>query len=1183
MSNICCNFARFLVQRYIMMRKKIHIVLLFIALAFVCSNMRTYAQDGTSCANPIVLSDGYTAYISGARTVWYIANTFDLPMAIDFYPNNPNSAAPELELDFSCTPGVYEDSVLCSLFCKSNSAYISMPHKETPPKGYDEQGNVRYHVEFGEFYRDMLLRQGIDYNVEVYIKVTYHGAGSLTMAPDPFNNCMDGHKFMHLGDTVNVKALDKDRHVIVPYVQWQYDSIRYVWTGTTPCTIAIGNKCGFDPTDNSDATIMDGGEIQPGGQFKVSSALLMQYVTDQVNYPNDAGMYFAKFYSTAPGVMKIEGIPAPPPAGGAIVLKYGTQTPISRNDTNTLYAMPDSWIKAMQFYTPTDHIFKMYIGATPGFYTKDAVATYQFDRMTDGHILSLMASDMTSIWSYKASGDNYMYVRFECTDNTTILPTLWTPSDCMTKAKRIEAGKQFDVPAKSNAIFSLFYADWKSGDMTIAWTSTQATCSFYIADTCDIPNSNVSPVFYTDKAPKKGSITIPMATVDSWEPNVDPDGYIYIRFYSQGKGKITVTTNAPEEEDPLCSPVDSVLTVSAWDSYTWRGTAYTQSGAYTMDGNVDPETGCVDTVFTLLLTIHTTSYDTYEQMGCDSVIYNGEKYTQTGVYTDTLFDAGGNRTVMTLNFTINHTTSSEMTLVECDSLYWNGEWYKESGDYTYTTTNAAGCDSTAYLHLTVGHSYEITLPAIKECDSYEWGDTTIYDSGTYTRHFKSLHGCDSIVTLTVTIGQSYLDTKDIITAYDSYTWIDGNTYTSSINGPVWELSTVDDCDSIITLDLTIRHLVTDTFVRELCPSELPYEWFGKYYTESGIYSSDTIQGKAVDGVYVDSVHTVNLTILPLTTGDTTATACESFKWHGKTYTESGDYTFLTTNKAGCDSTVTLYLTIYHATTGDTTATACDSFEWYGQTYEQSGEYNHTFDGGNIHGCDSVVTLHLTINHANSSEETRTEYESYEWNGVTYTESGNYTYETKNAAGCDSTATLHLTIKELPTFSYDTVYFCQGYNTEHEELISETQIRRYRKYRYESPAEWAYRDGLVVATQDHRIQLDLRHVEESLEAYYIGELEPIKKISWIYRKDGETALENLTSAAEPIWKDYGYLTIEVRFICGHVFAETIKAGSTEGVEDIDAADTSVRKILENGQIYILRGNTKYTIEGLKIEN
>ena len=1184
MSNILCNFARFLVQRYIMITKKIHIVkILFAALALICVCPRLYAQDGSSCANPIVLSDGYNAYITGERTVWYIANTFDLPMAIDFYPNNPNSAAPELELDFSCTPGVYEDPVLCSLFCKSNSAYISMPHKETPPKSYDAQGNVRYHVEFGEFYRDMLLRQGIDYNVEVYIKVTYHGAGSLTMAPDPFNNCMDGHKFMHLGDTVNVKALDKDRHVIVPYVQWQYDSIRYVWTGTTPCTIAIGNKCGFDPTDASDATIMDGGVIQPGGQFKVSSALLMQYVTDQVNYPNDAGMYFAKFYSTAPGVMKIERIPTPPPAGGAIVLKYGTQTPIHRNDTNTLYAMPDSWIKAMQFYTPTDHIFKMYIGTTPTFETKDAVVTYQFDRTTDGHTLSLMANDMTSIWSHKASGENYMYVRFECTDNTTILPTLWTPSDCITKAKRIESGVQFDVAAKSNAIYSLFYADWKNGDMTIAWTSSQATCPFYIADTCNIPNSNVSPVFYTDKAPKKGSVTIPMATVDTWEPKADPDGYLYIRFYSTAKGKITVTTNAPEEEDPLCNTYDSVLSVSAWDSYEWRGTTYTQGGVYNMDGNVDPETGCVDTVFTLSLTIHTTSQDSYSETGCDSIIYNGTKYTESGVYIDTVYDVAGNRTVMILNFTIHYATSSDSTAVACDSLFWNGAWRKETGDYTYTTTNAAGCDSIATLHLTVGHSYAITLPAAKACDSYVWGDSTIYDSGTYTRRFKGVHGCDSIVTQTVTIGQSYPDVKDIITAYESYTWINGMTYKASINGPVWELSTVDDCDSTISLNLTIRHLVKDTIERTLCASELPFMWRNQPYNESGLYSTDTLPGEAVGGVYMDTVHTLNLTVLPVSSGDTTATACEEFTWYGTKYTESADPTHALTNIHGCDSIVTLHLTINHATTGDTTASACESFEWYGTKYTESADPTHTFT--NIHGCDSIVTLHLTINHATSSEESRTEYESYTWNGVTYTESGDYTFETKNAAGCDSIATLHLTIEERPhiDYTYDTVYFCQGYNTEHEELISETQIRRYRKYRYESPAEWAYRDGLVVATQEHRIQLDLRHVEERLEAYYIGELEPIKTISWIYRKDGETALENLTSTAEPVWKDYGYLTIEVRFICGHVFAETIKAGSTEGMEDIDAVDTSVRKILKDGQIYILRGNTKYSIEGLKIED
>ncbi len=45
-------------------------------------------------------------------------------------------------------------------------------------------------------------------------------------------------------------------------------------------------------------------------------------------------------------------------------------------------------------------------------------------------------------------------------------------------------------------------------------------------------------------------------------------------------------------------------------------------------------------------------------------------------------------------------------------------------------------------------------------------------------------------------------------------------------------------------------------------------------------------------------------------------------------------------------------------TGDTTATACGSFVWYGVTYTASGTPMHTLT--NVDGCDSVVTLLLTI-------------------------------------------------------------------------------------------------------------------------------------------------------------------------------------------------------------------------------
>ena len=46
-----------------------------------------------------------------------------------------------------------------------------------------------------------------------------------------------------------------------------------------------------------------------------------------------------------------------------------------------------------------------------------------------------------------------------------------------------------------------------------------------------------------------------------------------------------------------------------------------------------------------------------------------------------------------------------------------------------------------------------------------------------------------------------------------------------------------------------------------------------------------------------------------TTATLTQTACGSYLWHGTTYATSGIYTYKTTNAAGCDSTVTLNLTI----------------------------------------------------------------------------------------------------------------------------------------------------------------------------------------------------------------------------------------------------------------------------------
>jgi gliding motility-associated-like protein len=73
---------------------------------------------------------------------------------------------------------------------------------------------------------------------------------------------------------------------------------------------------------------------------------------------------------------------------------------------------------------------------------------------------------------------------------------------------------------------------------------------------------------------------------------------------------------------------------------------------------------------------------------------------------------------------------------------------------------------------------------------------------------------------------------------------------------------------------------------------------------------------------------------------------------------------------------------------------------------------------NTAGCDSTVTLNLTITNSNTGTDVITSCDSYTWiDGNTYTSSNNSaTVVLSNAAGCDSTVTLDLTINNTPSFT-----------------------------------------------------------------------------------------------------------------------------------------------------------------------
>jgi hypothetical protein len=85
--------------------------------------------------------------------------------------------------------------------------------------------------------------------------------------------------------------------------------------------------------------------------------------------------------------------------------------------------------------------------------------------------------------------------------------------------------------------------------------------------------------------------------------------------------------------------------------------------------------------------------------------------------------------------------------------------------------------------------------------------------------------------------------------------------------------------------------------------------------------------------------------------------------------------------------------------------------------------SYILTGTDANGCIGADTVNVVVNSASSSSQTQTALDSYTWpvNGQTYTQSGTYTDTLVNAAGCDSIVTLNLTmsytgIEELNPYS-----------------------------------------------------------------------------------------------------------------------------------------------------------------------
>ncbi len=274
------------------------------------------------------------------------------------------------------------------------------------------------------------------------------------------------------------------------------------------------------------------------------------------------------------------------------------------------------------------------------------------------------------------------------------------------------------------------------------------------------------------------------------------------------------------------------------------------------------------------------------------------------------------------------------------------------------------------------------------------------------------------------------------TACGSYSW-NGQTYSTS---GVYTYVTNNQygCDSTVTLSLTINAIpvINGVSASSICLGDssllIANNTDGGQVTwyENGISigSGDTLEVSPLTTTTYEAISMLNncfsdtsmvtLTVYSPDSSIVNASTCDTaYVWNNVFYTQSGTYTYLTQTINGCDSLVTLNLTLNNAVVSSVSDTACNSYVWNGQTYTQSGVY--TFVGQTAEGCDSTVTLSLVINSGGGSYElVETCVFPYTWplNGQTYTSPGLYFEYSTNEFGCDVYDSLNLVQLFAPTIT-----------------------------------------------------------------------------------------------------------------------------------------------------------------------
>ena len=610
---------------------------LFSALCVVFFATSMMAQTGLTCEDPIPVDSTYRARVEGPCVMWYQAGTYDLPLNVHFVPDNPESDwGPEVQVDFTCIPGVYADSKIDSLINLVGAFDVEFPLEILCDRaGTDE--HVEWDLFVNSSYRDQLAEFGVTYNVQAFVRVEFFEAGLIRLQPDTiFSSCMDSADPIALDQEISILPNDSDRVFIMPYTDWQNDSIQFVWNGDAPATIWLATgACDFLPSVIS-GYVCANYYLQPGVPYRVHN----KDITNLIKENSGGGVFYAKILSSAEGTLLTEKIPMSAIQGDAILLEHGKTVELPASAADLLFCFPKTW-GATMFEATTNKMVTMYIGHSADFEASasdaNVVASVPFGMDNGTRTLYLSSTELAT---YKSGlTEDYVYVRFVSEEAMSITPNMWAASVCADASTLIVPNTEYSLKARSgNTIFRMRYADFEGYPLGIYWRGS-SSLPVYISDTCHyvLSGSNEHVLKYVSIRSGNTS-NIDVETLSSWEARAE-DGYFYVRFNPSNAGRVKFISERPAAPDSIYTTISETLCYG--ESYEWNGQSYSTAGEYKQSFIA---TNGADSIVTLKLTILPEVAPTTEEATIEageSYTWNGKEYTEAGEYTITLQDKNG--------------------------------------------------------------------------------------------------------------------------------------------------------------------------------------------------------------------------------------------------------------------------------------------------------------------------------------------------------------------------------------------------------------------------------------------------------------------------------------------------------------------------------------------------------------